>query len=168
MKELRVLLYCTLMCVITGFAVYNIIKHHQLKKITVVDVVILFNTYIMKKELEDIAKTQLRQDSRQLDSIGNMLQKEKALNNNEEINRLVYIYDIWKTKLDNDYVQSNENINRQVWKRQNPLLNEFGTKNGYHLIIGANGMGSVLNTGGYSDVTNDAITYINRRHAEGG
>lgn len=167
MKERRVLFYCLLMCVATGVLVYWLIANQQ-KKVAVIDAIKLFDEFNMKKELEEIAKKQLQTESRQLDSITNQLQIARRLNNNNDsLKLLAYECNRIKAKLDNDYAQSNSEINTQVWKRLNPLLDEYGKKKNLHLIIGANGMGSVLYTDSYFDLTNDAIPYINKRYAEG-
>jgi Skp family chaperone for outer membrane proteins len=91
-----------------------------------------------------------------------------SLNNGEDkIKELTYDYNFMKTKLDNDYTQSNRDINEQIWKRLNPLLDEYGKKKKLHLIIGANGMGSVLYNDEYYERTNDVISYINKKYYEG-
>jgi len=155
------------MCVITGTIVF-LINVHQQQKIAVVDAIKLFDGYDMKKELEESAKVKLEAESKQLDSIGNALKMAHSLNNGEDkIKELTYDYNFMKTKLDNDYTQSNRDINEQIWKRLNPLLDEYGKKKKLHLIIGANGMGSVLYNDEYYERTNDVISYINKKYYEG-
>jgi outer membrane protein len=140
----------------------------QEKKIAVVDAVKLFETYNMKIELEDIAKAQLVAASRQLDSASNAMRMGKAINVDEERTKmLITSYNTMKAKLEKDYAQSNHDINEQVWKRLNPLLDEYGRKNGLHVIIGANGMGSVLYNDEFYDRTNDMIKFANKKYAEG-
>jgi outer membrane protein len=163
----RTMLSCLLSCIITGFTVYWVVAREQ-KKIAVIDAIKLFNAFTMKNELEGLAKGNLQAESKQLDSIGSALQMTKAMNSNEEeVKKLSYAYSYMNNKLDDDYAKSNEDINTQVWKRLNPLIAEFGKKTGVHLIIGANGMGSVLYTDQYYDLTSEAIQYINKRYAEG-
>jgi len=155
------------MCVITGLIVFRLAEGHE-RKIAVVDAVKLFDAYNMKTELEDIAKAQLLAESKQLDSISNALQMVKAMKAGEEdAKRLEYSYSYMKSKLDKDYAQSNRDINEKIWKRLNPLLDEYGKKSGLHLIIGANGMGSVLYNDAFYDRTNEVIKFVNKRYAEG-
>lgn len=164
---MKILIYCAILCLLTGTMVYWAISRQQ-KKIAVVDAVQLFDNFNMKKELEELEKGKLQKASKQLDSMGNALQMAKGLNKTEqELRNLSYQYNYMKTKFDEDYTQSNRDINAQVWKRLNPLLDEYGKKHGLHLIIGANGMGSVLYTDEYYDITNDVTQYINKRYATG-
>lgn len=166
-RQSKVLLYCLLMCIASSCVVYYLLGRQQ-KKIAVIDAVKLVNGYNMKKELEEMDKVRLQAESKQLDSIANFLRMAKAVNtNDEEVKKIAYQYDYMKTKLDNDYTQSNRDINEQVWKRLNPALDEYGKKKGFHLIIGANGMGSVLYTDNYYDVTDEAIKYVNEKYAQG-
>ena len=166
-NERKILVYCLLMCIATGIIVYGLIDA-QHKKIAVVDAVKLFDAYNMKTELEEIAKRQLQAENKQLDSINNALKMAKALHASEdETNRLAYSYNSIKARLENDYTESNHDINEKAWKRLNPLLEEFGKINNLHLIIGANGMGSVLYNDAFYDRTTDAIKFVNKKYAEG-
>ena len=155
------------MCLISSGSFYLVLRI-QHGKIAVVDAVRLFDGYAMKIELETIAKSRLQSDSRQLDSLNNVLEKNKAVNQfAEETKLLAYRYNSQKSKLESDYSLSNRNINEKVWKRLNPLLTEFGKKNGFNLIIGANGMGSVLYYDSYYDQTDEVIKFVNKRYGEG-
>src|SRR5579872_4109613 len=160
-NERRLLLYCLAMCIVTGVVVTWLINSQQ-KRIAVVDAVKLFDGYNMKNELEELAKRQLQAESKQIDSIGNALEMAKGMHTDEEgIKRLSYSYDYMKAKLQKDYEQSNHDINEKVWKRLNPLLQDYGKKKHLHLIIGANGMSSVLYNDDYFDLTNEVIKYVN-------
>jgi outer membrane protein len=166
-SQTKILLYCFLMCVLTGATVIWMVNRNE-KKIAVVDAVKLFDSYNMKKELEEIAKNQLQTESKQLDSVSNALNMAKATNKgDDEVKKLAYSYNYLKSKLENDYTQSNHDINEKIWKRLNPLLNEFGKMNQLHLVIGANGMGSVLYNDAFYDRTEEVIKFVNKRYAEG-
>lgn len=163
-KELRIWLGCLVICCSICGVFYRIIAN-DFHKVAVVDAVRLFDEFNMKKEMEGMAKTQLQQQGKQLDSVNHLLQLTRSVNKNEdEISHLVSTYNYMKAKLTEDYKQSNHDINEQVWKRLNPLLDEYGKKKKFHLIIGANGMGTVLYNDEYYDVTNDAIKYINKSY----
>jgi outer membrane protein len=167
MKEAKVILVCAAMCVLTGLAVYTVITSQQ-KKIAVVDAIKLVNDFSMKQEMERIAKVKLQGLSHQLDSIQNVLRMANGLGKGEaEIKQLSYAYDYLKAKLENEYAQSNQDINTAVWKRLNPLIDAYGKEKDLHLIIGANGMGSVLFTDQYYDITDEVNKYVNRKYAEG-
>lgn len=166
MKGSKTVFVCCLMCIITGITVYLLVQR-QFKKIGVVDAVKLFDNFNMKKELEANAKTKLQAISKQVDSIGNLLQMARATRNEDETKNLSYAYNYIKATLENEYKQSNHDINEQVWKRLNPVVDEYGRKEGLHLIIGANGMGSVLYNDDYYDLTADLIRYVNKKYENG-
>ncbi len=137
------------------------------QKIAVVDAIKLFNEFGMKKELEAKEKVKLEAMSKQVDSMENSLNLAKASKNEEEIKKASYAAAYMKNAFQSTYEESNRAINEQIWKRLNPMIDEFGKKKGVHLIIGANGMGSVLYNDEYYDLTNEAIKYINKKYEEG-
>ena len=162
----KILFLSFLMSLATGITVYWLVGRQQ-KKIAVVDAVKLFDKYDMKRELEGRAKMRLQTISKQSDSIGNKLQMARATRNEEDIKTLTYAYNYIKESLESEYKQSNQDINEAVWKRLNPAIDEYGKKKGLHLIIGANGMGSVLYNDDYYDLTEDVTKFVNKKYAEG-
>jgi len=139
------------------------------KKIAVVDAVRLFNAYHMKKELEN-------QSGKKLDKIGHIadsLKTDISLKMKEQhadkaaLEQEIEAYRRVESAYDQEYQASNQSINEEVWKRLNPLIDEYGKKNGLRLIIGANGMGSVLYHTGYYDHTEKVIEFVNQRYEKG-
>lgn len=163
---MKVFIGCLLMCLVTGGAVYWLSVKDN-KRIAVVDAIKLFNSYDMKKELENQAKGKLEMASKQLDSISNKLQLAQAEKNKDEMTKLYSTYAFMKQRFQEQYAKSNQDINEQVWKRLNAAVDDYGKKKGFHLIIGANGMGSVLYNDDYYDMTSDVIKYVNKRYEEG-
>lgn len=137
------------------------------KKIGVVDAVRLFDGYNMKKEMEEKAKVKLLELGRQVDSVGNLYNMAKAGKDENEIKRLAYASNYMKATLEAEYKKSNQEINQQVWKRLNIAMDAYGKDKGIHLIIGANGMGTVLYNDDYYDLTAEAIKFVNSKY-EGG
>ena len=162
----RILYYCISLCLLTGVITY-ILSTRQSHKTCVVDAVKLFDHFNLKKELEGQAKIKLQGLSNQLDSVGNRLKAAEAVKDDTGRIRYMKAYNYLKANLENDYSQSNSEINTEVWKRLNPLVEEWGKKNNYHLIFGANGMGSILYTDDYYDRTDEVIKYVNKRYEEG-
>lgn len=163
MREIKVLLICLLMCVGTGVTTYYAVKR-QNKKIAVADAVRLFDQFNMKKEMEASAKVKLDMLNKQADSVGSLLQAARAVHDEEAEKKFTYAYSYFRSSFDEEYTRSNREINEQVWKRLNPTVEEFGRKMQLHVIIGANGMGSVLYNDDYYDVTEELIKYVNARY----
>ena len=105
--------------------------------------------------------------SKQVDSIANQLELARASRNEDEVKKMTYGYNYMKTNLENEFRRSNRDINEQVWKRLNPVVEEYGKMKGLHVIIGANGMGSVLYNDEYLDLTEDIIKYVNNKYEAG-
>lgn len=159
-KEIRILIICVVLCVCTGYITYSmIIKQH--KKIAVADAVRLFDQFNMKKEMEAKAKLKLDVLNKRADSVNSELQMAQAAKDEKAVEKLSYAYSYLRTLLEEEYAKSNRDINEQVWKRLNPAVDAFGKKTGLHVIIGANGMGSVLYNDDYYDVTPELIKFVN-------
>ena len=143
------------------FCTYLIIRSDQ-KKTAVVDAVRLFNEYHMKIELEKEAAGRLKFMGGKLDSVEKELRLFKTI---EDVPKeMLEYYQTMKRNLDKDYSESNQMINEQVWKRLNPLVEKFGKEKELHLIIGANGMGTVLYKDAYYDLTDELISYVNKNY----
>ena len=167
-SELRQILITLIACVLTGVTVL-LITNNNSKKIAVVDAVKLFNSYKMKKELEGKEAAPLQFLNHQVDSLKNELTaRSKTQGSDPKMMQQLYtVFRQAQARLDQEYQQSNQAINEQVWKRLNPQIDEYGKKHGLRLIIGANGMGSVLYNDDYYDRTQEVIDFVNKRYDEG-
>ncbi len=166
MSLLKQLIPTILLCVVTGSIVYIAVEREH-KKIGVVDAVKLFNQFHMKKELEEQAKGKLDLISKRADSIGNRLQVVRATKNEQETVQLTNALNYLTQVMEAEYTKSNEEINTQVWKRLNPIISNYGKIKKMHLIVGANGMGSVLYMDDHYDVTDDLVRFVNKKYEEG-
>ncbi|MGN6569631.1 MAG: OmpH family outer membrane protein [Flavipsychrobacter sp.] len=141
-----------------------VLLNNQNRKTAVVDAIKLFNQYNMKKELEAKEKIRLEGMSKVLDSMTNQIKLAQASKNDQAAQYLFNRFNLLKQQLRDEYNQSNQLINQEVWKRLNPLIEEFGKKKKLHLIIGANGMGSVLYNDEYYDLTPELVNYVNKQY----
>ena len=109
----------------------------------------------------------LNQYAQQIDSLGVLL--EQTEKNNDEKSSEIFEQLLYNKKVEvqQAYEVSNKNINEQVWKRLNPLIDEFSKEHNYRIVIGANGMGTVLYTDESAERTNDLIQFINKKYANG-
>lgn len=163
MKEVRMLIACFLMCLLTGAVTYYLVIKQQ-KKIGVADAVRLFDQFNMKIEMEQNAKVKLDLLNKRVDSVNSLLQLALGAKDEKNREKLSYFLSYAKEELDQEYRKSNKEINEKVWQRLNPAVNEFGKRKGFHVIIGANGMGSVLYNDDYYDITNQLITFVNEKY----
>jgi len=167
-SEIRQLVITLTACVLTGITVLCITRHAN-KKIAVVDAVQLFNAYNMKQELEQRAAAHLELLAHQADSIKQVLTVKSKTEGVQqaELQALVIAFKTAQNQMESEYQESNQSINEQVWKRLNPVVDEFGKKENLRLIIGANGMGSVLYKDEYYDKTAALIEFVNKKYEEG-
>ena len=166
MSAKGILLACFCMCLIASVTTFILLKKgHQ--EVCVVDTIKLFDAFDMKKELEARDRKKLQEMGHKVDSIDNLLKTALVVKNEPEILRLGIVAKSVKAELDAFYTQSNHDINEQVWKRLNPYLTEFGKKMNVHIIIGANGMGTVLYNEASYDVTDEVIKFVNRKYEAG-
>jgi len=160
---IRQVLIMVALCCITALTVLWIVDKNN-KKLAVVDAVQLFNSYRMKLDMEAVDGKKLDILGRQVDSLKQVLalkSKEPGVPR-QELEELYRIFQSWQANLETQYQQSNQSINEQVWKRLNPLVDEYAKKNGLRLIVGANGMGSVLYFDEFYDKTKEVIDYVNK------
>ncbi|MBS1687469.1 MAG: OmpH family outer membrane protein [Bacteroidetes bacterium] len=159
----RSIILSVIISVLSSGLVY-VSLNNQNRKTAVVDAVKLFNQYNMKKELEAKEKVRLEAMSKVLDSLTNKIKLAQASKDDQTAKSLFDRFNMLKQQLRDEYTQSNQLINQEVWKRLNPLIEEFGKKKKLHLIIGANGMGSVLYNDEYYDLTPELVTYVNKQY----
>jgi Skp family chaperone for outer membrane proteins len=167
-KTGRQLLLLVLACGVAMTASWLYVRHSN-KKIAVVDAIKLFNEFKMKQELEAKSAGVLQALSHYADSLQQEFTMKTRLKAapQEEMNALAAAFRQAQARLEQQYEQSNQEINQQVWKRLNPLVDAYGKDGGFRLIIGANGMGSVLYNDDYYDRTSEVIRYVNEHYEKG-
>ena len=142
--------------------------YKQSKRTVVIDVIKVFNEFKLKKDLESRVAVKLNDFSAGIDSLKavySALEKNKA--GSETLHAVAANIDTLQSRAQRAYVISDKNINEQVWVRLNTLLNEYGAKNDYQLVIGANGMGTVLYNEKDIDKTEELIKFVNERYELG-
>jgi outer membrane protein len=167
-QDVRSLLVTICACGLTAAGI--LFYHHQSnKKIAVVDAIKLFNSFKMKQELEAQSAGLLSGLGRQADSFKNDLTAKSKIKDfpKEELEKLYMQFRNAQGQLEQTYQQTNQSINEEVWKRLNPLIDEYGKEHGFRLIIGANGMGSVLYNDDYYDKTKELTEFVNKQYEEG-
>ncbi len=167
-SELRQIGITLIACSITA-AVLLWVNHRNNKKIAVVDAIALFNNYKMKMELEAKSAVTLKYMAQQADSLKKELMLKSKMKEvpKADLEVLYKTFSQAQATLEQEYQQSNQAINEQVWKRLNPLIDEYGKEQGFRLIIGANGMGTVLYNDDYYDRTKELTAFVNKRYEAG-
>lgn len=167
-SSIRQILITIALCGITLTAAL-IINQRTNKKIAVVDAIKLFNSFKMKQELEAKSADALKYLGHQADSLKSDLAAKSKIKDfpRAELEKLYVQFRNAQGQLEQTYQETNQSINEEVWKRLNPLVDDFGKEGGYRLVIGANGMGSVLYNDDYYDRTKELIDYVNKKYEQG-
>jgi outer membrane protein len=139
----------------------------KINKVVVIDAIKVFNEFKMKKDLEAKVEVKLKGYTEQLDSMKAIV--DNALQRNDSATAIAVSGHLQslQDEVSRAFQVSNQAINEQVWKRLNPLIDEYGKKEGYRVIIGANGMGSVLYKDDAVDRTGSVIKFINIKYEKG-
>lgn len=164
-KTILIIITVAAVCMGISFLLFN----HMQKKIAVVDVIKLVNEFQMKKDLEAHGMQQLKQVGMATDRLKRLLQASSndPKKSKEELQNLYSNYMGTQGQYDNQAEQLSQEINEQVWSRLNPLIDEYGKRENLRLVIGANGMGTVLYNDDYYDHTQQLIKYVNAKYAKG-
>lgn len=155
MKKLLIL-NSTLIALLLGYTIYGLFQQKQ--NIVYVDTIKVFNEYKFKKELEKSTEHTLISAKQHLDSLAALY---NAHPDNQQLKQELYDAD---GRFSESYKQINKEINEQVWSKLNELVTQFGKERNCQLIIGANGMGTVLYGEPTIDATNDLIQYVNKNY----
>ena|SRR6201985_1357595 len=158
MKKIIIALVAFL-CIQTAVCYYLI--HKSEKKIVYADAIKLFNGYKFKLDMEQSSQGTLKKLKTGLDSATAFY---KVNPTNADAQRLVMEK---QQQLNGAYAQINKEINQKVWERLNPVIHEFGKAKNIDIMIGANGMGTVLYASDHWDVTDDLIKYVNENYEKG-
>lgn len=149
----------------TGWLAYQYMDAQQT---VVIDIVKVFNEFNLKKDLEKRVEHRLNEYTNGIDSLKGVY--TALVNNHAEASALSGIstaIDTMQLRTQRAYEIGNKNINEQVWVRLNSLLTEYGDEHHYRLIIGANGMGTVLYNRKGLDKTEELIKFINSKYELG-
>ncbi|PZF74797.1 OmpH family outer membrane protein [Taibaiella soli] len=158
----RILLSVTL-CVTLVLLGNLCYEHFNKKGVVFVDINKLVEQYKFKKDMEATAAHNLYTIKNGTDSL-KMLRRTSS---GVAASHLDTVITKREFALEKFYEQSNQEISRKVWERLNPALERFGKDKGYEIVVGANGQGTVLYGSKQSDVTDEAIKYININYEKG-
>jgi outer membrane protein len=138
-------------------------------RIAYIDTVRLFNEYKLKTDLETNEEGRLLSIRARADSL-------KALYGtlfSQQVVDTVKAAEIQmemaaaSRDFDSEYGRSNSEINQTVWKRLNPVIDRFAKDENVDLMLGANGMGTILYGENGIDYTDKMIKYANDSYKKG-
>lgn len=172
MKNKKNILITTGLIVIASALTFIVTKMAQ-PRTGYVDLVLVYNEFSMKKELDN--KLQTIQSKRQaiVDSLTlslNMLAQKADLTPPGDTLRLIYEQQRRYVVLQQQqYVQDNnataQAYQDEIWKQINQYVSEYGKEQGYSYIFGGDGSGSVMYTQEENDLTSAVTSYVNTKYS---
>lgn len=158
----KVLLY-SISGIVLFIGIYLFYQHGSdtgSKEVGYVDIGRLVEGYKLKKDLENVSSQNLYKIKEVVDSL-EMLKKVSGTQPNGELDKQLenaqYAFQQY-------YAKTNQEINKKIWERLNPVLEEYGSQRHLQMLIGANGAGTLLYADKSRDYTEDLIKYANEKY----
>lgn len=145
-----------------GFYVKGISEKNP---VVYVDNVKLFNGFNMAKDLSASHTKKMNKQRKRVDSIYQEFQKYAQAKDEKQVEQTRHVLQN-EDKLLTDMQEYFKNeVSQQVWQRINTSLKKYGEKQGYELVLGANGNGSVMYANQATvDITDSFLAYANAEY----
>jgi outer membrane protein len=163
----KVIAYGILLIIITGI-VWVGFSFKQKVRTGWVDINKLYNEFELKKELESTLEITREQHKKVLDSLEfdiilmSKASKDALTNRVIEAKKEYYIKR--KRSFDVDDENQKNQYQTQILTQINQFVKDYGEKNGYAYIVGADGTGTVMYADEHLNLTNELKVYINERY----
>lgn len=159
---------------IIGLIVLSIFIYHTFfsPKLGYVDVPKVFNSFEMKKELQEKFKKTESQRKRVLDSLSfdlqRMAQKLKSDQNNKSLAgefdlRREYFFKK-KSQTEEDNAALSNQYDKQILEQMSQYILDYGKENHYDLLLGADGNGTLLYANEKWNISEQVTIYINNKY----
>ena len=141
-------------------------------KVAYVDVPKVFNGFEMKKEFQEKYKKTEGLRKRVLDSLSFDLQLlAKKLNANPKEQALINEFDMKREQFFKQKNQAGEDnaalsaqYDKQILEQMSQYIMDFGKKNNYDLILGADGNGTLMYANEKMNISDEIIVFINNKY----
>lgn len=140
----------------------------SMPRIAYVDLPKVFNEFELKKDLEARLMSDYKDKSRIIDSLKLAL-GQTDIKVNGDFQKVGYQrQNIIQTAeaLEYDHQNKSQELNGQIYKRLNEYVHEFAREEGYDFILGAEGSGIIMAADAKKDITEEVISYINRKYQD--
>lgn len=155
---------------LSGFALW---KSATVPAVAYVRMEELYNSFVMKQQLEKKLKDTEQARKFMLDSVKVQLQlMENDFNQLTKADTSVLLrynqrqkaYFSMKQQFDEDNEQLAKQYTDQIWTQINQYTKDFGKEKGYDFILGASGDGVLMYANEGKDITEAMKTYINEKY----
>lgn len=128
--------------------------------IVYVDNIKLFEGFNMTKEMKKKGEIQLQYQKNRLDSIYKTIATLPV--NKQELLSKQFVLE--RNELEKNTQQYAIQESEKIWKRLNEYIKEYSSNNGYKIVLGSTNQQQVLYADSDADITNDLITFVNKRY----
>lgn len=163
--------FALLFLVVVSLACSSWIWFHR-EKVGYIDLGILFDNFLMKKEMEAKLENTQHQKELLLDSMEiqlNILSKRAQANSSDkdlvktfELQKQEYL--MKKQSFEKEGQYSTQQFNNQIWKQINQYIKDFGEEYHYTFIYGAEGSGAVMYGSVDKNITDNVKEYVNKKY----
>jgi outer membrane protein len=123
----------------------------------------VFEEFEMKKDYDAMLEQQLGTEQSKLDSLSTIL---NGLKDPLEIAKQKKTLFEAQQVFDQRFGGLSDKYTQEVYQRLNKYIQAYGKQNGYRMIMGSNGQGSVMYVDTTANVTADLIKYINKEYTK--
>lgn len=131
-------------------------------KIIYVNNVKVFEGFNMTKELKKVGEKEFNNRKLHLDSLYSKLQSPEISSLDKKNLMQLFIQEKEELNQFNDYFGAEQSS--KIWARIRSYSSEFSKENDYQIILGSDNKGNVLFADESIDITNDLLTYINKKY----
>lgn len=166
----KILNVCGIIClVMLSLFVYH--SYFQ-KKVAYVDIPKVFNSFEMKKELQEKFKKTATVRKRIVDSLEFDLQVlSRKLQADQKNQTLITEFDLkreyyfkQKEQIEQDNAAMSNQFDKQILERMSQYMIDYGKENNYDLILGADGNGVLMYANEGMNISDDVSKYVNNKY----
>jgi outer membrane protein len=147
--------------------------YNQQKKLVYVEMGKVYNEFALAKELTKEYESMMKVRNHVLDSLYKDLQfqtselkanDKKTMADLERVAKVEQSYLYKQQQFEKENQTISEEMNAKIWSQLNQYLGDYGKKNNYAYVFGANGQGNIMYANEDENITQEAIAYVNARY----
>ncbi len=133
----------------------------------------LYGEFELTKELNRSIVTIEQQRKAGLDSVEvelKMLSRQIEMNEGSDENQIRLFrykqseYQMKNQQMNEELEKLNNDYNNKIWTRLNDYVSEYGKQNGYQILFGGMGEGTVMYCDSTIDITSEVLNYVNEKY----
>ncbi len=124
----------------------------------------VFEGFEMKKDYDKRIEFDMAMEVKLLDSLELQVGQETQTGDSLSVFRLRKQLYVAKQQYTQKFQKKSDQYTKEVNDRLNGFIEDFSKENGYDFILGSNGQGNVMYAVKEKNITEDLISYINKKY----